>query len=49
MAEILLRDGGHAGLDAIDSDFIQLFGDRDFVGYAEDHARRLFAVGRVAS
>ena len=44
--EVLLGDRGHAGLDALDADFVQLLGNRDFVGDAEHHARRLLAVAQ---
>ena len=42
--EVLVGDGRHARFDAVDADFRELLGDRDFVGDAEHHARRLFAV-----
>ena len=44
--EILLGDGGHAGLDAIHADFGQLLGNRHFVGDAENHSRRLLAIAQ---
>ena len=44
--EILLGNGGHASLDAIHAYFIQLLGNRDFVGDAENNSRRLLAIAK---
>ena len=43
---VLLGDGGHARLDAVDSQRVELLGDGDFLLAAEDDGGLLLAVAQ---